>query len=86
MNRLFKFLGPALLAGVMTSVHAKLPAPAPVDPAKAAEAKAKKAEAAKKGAEALAKARDRAVENYRQSHGGGMMPAKAEMAAKPKAK
>ncbi len=70
----------------MGSVHAKIPAPPPADPAKAEEAKMKKAAAGKKNAEMLSKAQDRAVENYKRSKGGGMMPAKVEMAAKPKAK
>jgi hypothetical protein len=82
MNRLLNLLIAALLAGAVGSVHAKIPAP-PADSAKAEEANKKKAEAAKKDTDALAKAQDRAVEHYKRSK-GGMMPAKAEMAAKPK--
>ncbi len=61
---------PALLvAGAVTLVHAKLPAPPPVDPAKAAEAKAKAADAAKKENEELARAQDRAVDHYKKEKG-----------------
>jgi hypothetical protein len=61
---------PAILVGCTVSLaFAKLPAPPPVDPAKAAEAKQKAAEAAKKGAEALTKAQDRAVERYKKEKG-----------------
>ena len=63
---------PALLVcGTVGLAHAKLPAPPPVDPAKAAEVKEKAAAAAKKDADALAKAQDRAVENYKKTKGGG---------------
>lgn len=74
---------PALLVGCAVSASfAKLPAPPPVDPAKAAEAKQKAAEGAKKGAEALAKAQDRAVERYKKEKG---MPVAATTATKPAA-
>jgi hypothetical protein len=62
----------ALTAG---AVWAKLPPPSEEAKAKAAEAKAKADEAAKKDAEQLAKAQDRAVANYRKSHGGKASPA-----------
>ena len=72
---------PALLVGCTVSLSfAKLPAPPPVDPAKAAEAKQKAAESAKKGAEALARAQDRVVERYKKEKG---MPVAAT--AKPAA-
>jgi len=72
---------PALLVGCTVSLSfAKLPAPPPVDPAKAAEAKQKAAESAKKGAEALARAQDRVVERYKKEKG---MPMAAAAAAKP---
>jgi len=71
---------PALLVGCTVSLSfAKLPAPPPVDPAKAAEAKQKAAESAKKGAEALARAQDRVVERYKKEKG---MPV-AAVADKP---
>jgi hypothetical protein len=58
-----------LVAVVVASAHAKLPAPPPVDPAKAAEAKVKAAEAAKKETDQLSKAQDRAVERYKKEKG-----------------
>lgn len=64
---------PALLiGGAVGLASAKLPAPPPVDPEKAAAAKAKAAEASKKAAEALTKSQDRAVDNYKRSKGGAM--------------
>ena len=69
-------------------VQAKIPA-APMDDAakaKAAEAAAKKAEAAKKEGEALAKAQDRAVDNYKRAHGKSGKPEAAAKGAKPAAK
>jgi len=66
----FWMVVPALLvAGAVGLAYAKLPAPPPVDPAKAAEAKAKAAEAAKKEAEQLTKAQDRVAERYRKEKG-----------------
>jgi len=67
----------ALTAG---AVWAKLPPPSEEAKAKAAEAKAKADDAAKKDAELLGKAQDRAVSNYRKSHGG--KPSPAAMAGK----
>ena len=64
-----------LICGALGVAHAKLPPPAPLDPAKAEEAKMKAAEAAKKEADALAKAQDRAVENYKKSKGGSAVVA-----------
>lgn len=61
---------PALWVGCTVSLaFAKLPAPPPVDPAKAAEAKQKAAEAAKKSAEAMARAQDRVVERFKKDKG-----------------
>ena len=76
----FWMVVPALLvASAVGLAYAKLPAPPPVDPAKAAEAKAKAGAAAKKEAEALAKSQDRAVERYKKEKG-------IKAAAAPKAK
>jgi len=67
----FWMVVPALLiGGVVGLASAKLPAPPPADPAKAAAAKAKAAEGAKKAAAAMAKAQDRAAENYKRNKGG----------------
>jgi hypothetical protein len=61
---------PALLvAGAVGLAYAKLPAPPPVDPAKAAEAKAKAAEATKKARADEEKAMDRVVERYKKEKG-----------------
>jgi hypothetical protein len=64
---------PALLvAGAVTVVNAKLPAPPPMDDkakAAAAEKKAKAAEAGKKARAAEEKAMDRAVERYKKEKG-----------------
>jgi hypothetical protein len=86
MSHFGRLLVATLLCATMGVVHAKLPASPPADPAKIEAEKLKKAEAAKKEAEALSKAQDRAAEHYKRSQGGGAMPVKAEMAAKPKAK
>ena len=70
-----------LVAGSVGLAYAKLPAPKLTDEQKAAAAakKAKAAEGAKKAAEALARAQDRAAENYRK--GKGMQPMAAPMPA-----
>jgi hypothetical protein len=63
----------ALSAGM---AQARIPV-APMDDvakAKAEEKKAKDADAAKKAGEQLAKAQDRAVENYKKGKGGKAMP------------
>ena len=79
---------PALLvAGAVTMVNAKLPAPPPMDDAakaKAAEAKAKAAEGAKKDRALEEKAMDRAVERYKKEK--GIKTVAATPAAKPAAK
>ncbi len=60
----------AIVAGCMFGLaSAKLPAPPPVDPAKAEEAKKKAADAAKKSADDLGKAQDRAAERYKKQKG-----------------
>ena len=74
----WKWLPALLVGGTVSLALAKLPAPPPVDPAKAAEVKQKAAEAAKKSAEAMARAQDRVVERYKKEKG---MPMAA--AAKP---
>lgn len=79
----FWMVVPALLvAGAVGLASAKLPAPPPVDPAKAAEAKAKAAAGAKKAAEQLAKSQDRAVERYKREK--GIKTAAAKPVAKKK--
>ncbi len=68
-SKLWKLI-PAVLACCMVGLAAaKLPAPPPADPAKAAEAKQKAADAAKKGSELLGKAQDRAVDRYKKQKG-----------------
>jgi len=68
----FWMVVPALLvAGVVGMAYAKLPQ-APMDDAAKAAAEAKKAKAAevaKMEGEQLAKAQDRAVNNYKKEHG-----------------
>jgi hypothetical protein len=77
----FWMVVPALLvAGAVGLAYAKLPAPPPVDPAKAAEAKAKAADAAKMETEQLAKSQDRVVERYKKEK--GIKTAAAKPAAK----
>jgi hypothetical protein len=66
----FWMVVPALLvAGVVGLAYAKLPAPPPVDPAKAEEAKAKAAEATKKARTDEEKAMDRVAERYKKEKG-----------------
>jgi len=76
----WKWLPALLVGGTVSLALAKLPAPPPVDPAKAAEVKQKAAEAAKKSAEAMARAQDRVVERYKKEKG---MPMAAAATAKP---
>lgn len=76
---------PALLVGCSVSLaFAKLPAPPPVDPDKAAEAKQKAADAAKKAREAEEKAMDRAVERYKKEKGLTLVSTPAKPGAAPK--
>lgn len=65
MSRIIVVIVATLTAGLITgSALAKLPPPAPVDPAKAEEAKQKAADAAKAGALLQAKYEDKAAANY----------------------
>lgn len=79
--KIWKLLPALLVCGVVSAAYAKLPAPPPVDPAKAEEAKKKAAEAAKKEADMLAKSQDRVAERYKKEKGGGA--AKTASVAKP---
>jgi len=73
--RTFLKLTTAMLACcVVGMASAKLPAPPPMDPAKAEEAKKKAADGAKKEAELLSKAQDRAAENYKKTLQGTSAP------------
>ncbi|HMH16952.1 MAG TPA: hypothetical protein VK572_02285 [Burkholderiales bacterium] len=58
-----------VMAATAGAVWAKLPAAAPADPAKAAEAKKVADDAAKKDADLLAKSQDKAAANYRKHKG-----------------
>lgn len=69
--KIWKIIPALLVCGAVGMASAKLPAPPPVDPAKAEEAKKKAAETAKKDSEAMAKAQDRAVDRYKKQKGGG---------------
>lgn len=83
LRKLGRWVAALVMCGAMGLAHSKLPAPPPLDPAKAAEAKEKAAAAAKKDAEALAKAQDRAVEHYKKAKGGPVVAtAKPATAAK----
>lgn len=64
-----KTIAALLMCGMVGVGSAKLPAPPPVDPAKAEEAKKKAAETAKKDADMLAKAQDRAADRYKKEKG-----------------
>lgn len=67
--KIWKIIPALLVCGAVGMASAKLPAPPPVDPAKAEEAKKKAAETAKKEAELLAKAQDRAADRYKKEKG-----------------
>lgn len=67
--KIWKIIPALLVCGAVGMASAKLPAPPPVDPAKAEEAKKKAAETAKKDADDLAKAQDRAASNYKKQKG-----------------
>lgn len=70
MKAILGALAAGLLIGATAASYAKLPpAPPKSDEQKAAEAEKAKAGAAKDAAE-LDKARDRAVANYKKTHGG----------------
>ncbi len=66
--KLWKLVPAVLTCCVVGLAAAKLPAPPPVDPAKAEEAKKKAADTAKKDGELLAKAQDRAVDRYKKQN------------------
>jgi len=66
----FWMIIPSLMVScVIGFAYAKLPPPSEEAKAAAAAKKEKAAEAAKKESEALAKSMDRAVDNYKKSHG-----------------
>ncbi len=67
--KIWKIIPALLVCGAVGMASAKLPAPPPVDPAKAEAAKKKAAETAKKEGEAMAKAQDRAVAHYKKQKG-----------------
>ena len=74
MKAILGALAAGLMIGAITASHAKLPPPPPNSEAeKAAEAEKAKAGAAKDAAD-LDKARDRAVANYKKTHGGAPEP------------
>jgi len=81
MRGFWKCVPALLVAGSVGLAYAKLPPPSEEQKAKAAEAKEKAAAAAKKEAEALARAQDRAVENYKKTKGGGGAMTKTSGAA-----
>ena len=70
-------LAAGLAIGSLAGVQAKLPpAPPKSDADKAVEAEKAAAAKAKEAAE-LTKAQDKAVANYKKTHGGSMAPSKA---------
>jgi hypothetical protein len=69
MPKIWKIIPALLVCGTVGMASAKLPAPPPMEPAKAEEAKKKAAETAKKSADDLSKAQDRAVNNYKKHKG-----------------
>lgn len=69
ISTMWKMIPAVLVCGVVGLASAKLPAPPPADPVKAAEAKKKAADAAKKGADLLGKAQDRVAERYKKQKG-----------------
>lgn len=79
--KLWKLVPAVLVCCVVGLASAKLPAPPPVDPAKAEEAKKKAADAAKKDADDLAKAQDRVADRYKKQQKGA---ASTTVAAKKK--
>ena len=84
MKAILAAMAAGLMIGAMAASYAKLPpAPPKTDEQKAAEAEKAKASAAKDAAD-LEKARDRAVANYKKSHGGAE-PAKPAKPTKAKA-
>lgn len=67
--KIWKIIPALLVCGAVGMASAKLPAPPPVDPAKAEEAKKKAAETAKKESDELAKAQDRVASYYKKQKG-----------------
>lgn len=82
MRGIWKCIPALFVAGSVGLAYGKLPPPTDDQKAKAAEAKEKAAAAAKKEADALAKAQDRAVDNYRKAKGGAAMATTARAAPK----
>ncbi len=74
--RMWKMIPAVLVCCAVGLASAKLPAPPPVDPAKAEEAKKKAADAAKKDGEQLAKAQDRVADRYKKQSRAAATPAK----------
>lgn len=81
-SKIWKLVPAVMVCCVVGLAAAKLPAPPPVDPAKAEEAKKKAADAAKADADSLAKSQDRAVDRYKKQQKGAAAP--ATVAAKKK--
>jgi hypothetical protein len=76
--KIWKIIPALLVCGAVGMASAKLPAPPPVDPAKAEEAKKKAAETAKKDADDLGKAQDRAANHYKKQKGGAKVATTAK--------
>jgi hypothetical protein len=81
---IWKWVPALLIAGTVGLAYGKLPPPTEEQKAKATEAKEKAAAAANKAKEALTKARDRAVDNYKKTKGGGTMATKTATGAHKK--
>lgn len=64
----WKWVPAVMVCCVVGMASAKLPAPPPVDPAKAEEAKKKTADAAKADADLLAKSQDRVADRYKKQN------------------
>jgi hypothetical protein len=73
--KIWKLVPAVMVCCVVGLASAKLPAPPPVDPAKAEEAKQKAADAAKKEAESMAKAQDRVADRYKKQQKVAAAPA-----------
>ena len=80
--KIWKLVPAVMVCCVVGLASAKLPAPPPVDPAKAEEAKKKAADAAKKDADALAKSQDRVADRYKKQ--GKAVASSAKVADKKK--
>jgi len=81
---IWKWVPAVLVAGTVGLAYGKLPPPTEEQKTKAAETKEKAAVAAGKAKEALAKAQDRAVDNYKKTKGGGAMATKTAAGAHKK--